>query len=203
MNMKPMGVFLGVLFGITLLGALAAGGYFAIKVGLDLFGTLEPQVATLTAIASVVVLLCATIIAGGSRWSARKEAEVQARADKSNLYERIVLIWGEKLNTGTEAMDQDTEAELQKLERLLTLRGGSKVIKTYVELQVQENNAGLHSPEMPSQVAKLLLEMRQDIGQDALNLNQSDLMNLLNVKASRNTRTSPFHVGRPQVSLTP
>src|SRR5678810_822558 len=117
--MKPLGVFFGVLFGIALLGALAVAGYFALKFGLDLFGTLEPQAATITAIASVVALLCATIIAGGFKWTGRKEAEVQVRADKSDLYETISVIWVEKLNKRMQAMDQGSENELKKIERLL------------------------------------------------------------------------------------
>ena len=200
--MKPLGIFFGVILGIVLLGALAVGGYFALRFGLDLFGTLEPQVATMTAIASVVVLLCASIIAGGFKWTGRKEAEVQVRVDKSNLYERVLLIWGEKLSHGTKAMDQATEDELIKLERLLTLRGNSKVIKTYIELQVLEKNAALHSPEIPSQVAKVLLEMRKDLGQSVLNLNESDLVNVLNIEVLRDSSPSTSHVGRPQVSLS-
>ncbi len=200
--MKPLGVFFGVMLGIALLGALAGGGYFTIKFGLDLFGTLEPQVATITAIASVVALLCAAIIAGGFKWMGRKEAEVQVRAAKANLYEGIVLIWGEKLSNRTKAMDQATEDELQKLERLLTLRGNSKVIKTYIELQVLEKNAGLQGPEIPTQIANLLLEMRKDLGQAVLNLSESDLVNALNVEGLRGSSPSTSHVERPQVSLT-
>lgn len=200
--MKPLGIFFGVILSIALLGAFAAGGYFALKFGLDLFGTLEPQVATITAIASVVALLCATIIAGGFKWTGRKEAEAQVRAEKANLYEGIVLIWGEKLSNRMKAMDQASEDELQKLERLLTLRGSSKVIKTYIELQVLEKNAGLQSPEIPSQIANLLLEMRKDLGQSVLDLNESDLVNVLNVEVLRDSSPSTSRVERPQVPIT-
>lgn len=199
--MKRGVVFFGVLLGIALLGAFAAGGYVVFRVVLDLFGTLEPQVATITAIASVVALLCATIIAGGFKWTGRKEAEAQVRAEKANLYEGIVLIWGEKLSNRMKAMDQATEHELQKLERLLTLRGSSKVIKTYIELQVLEKNVGLQSAEIPTQIANLLLEMRKDLGQAVLNLSESDLVNVLNVEVLRGSSPSTSHVERPQVSL--
>jgi hypothetical protein len=190
------------MFGLALLGAITAGGYVALKFGLDLFGTMEPQVATMTAIASVVALLCASIIAGGFNWTGRKEAEVQVRADKSNLYERVSLIWGEKLSHRTKAMDQATEDELLKLERLLTLRGTPRVIKAYVALQALEKKAGLQSPEIPSQVAKVLLEMRKDLGQDVLSLNESDLVNVLSVEVLQDRPASIPQVGRPQVSLS-
>jgi len=200
--MKTVSTIFGVMLGIVMLGAIAAGGYVVFKVVLDLFGTLEPQVATMTAIASMVALLCAAIIAGGFKWTGRKEAEVQVRADKSNLYEGIMLIWGEKLNNRTKAMDQATGDELLKLERLLTLRGNSQVIKAYVALQALEKKAGLHSPEIPSQVAKVLLEMRKDLGEDVLNLTESDLVGVLNVEVLQDNSPSTSHVGRPQVSLS-
>lgn len=192
--MKTLGVFFGVMLGIALLVAMAAGGYVVFKVVLDLFGTLEPQVATITAIASVVALLCAAHIAGGFKWTGRKKAEIQVRADKANLYERIVLIWGEKLSHRTTVMDQATGDELHKLERLLTLRGSSKVIKTYVDLQVLEKNAGLQSPEIPSQVVKVLLEMRKDLGQGVQNLNERDFVNVLKIEGPLDNPVSTSHM---------
>lgn len=200
--MKLFGTIFGVVLAVGLFGALAVGGYFALKFVLDLFGTLEPQMATMTAIASVVALLCASIIAGGFKWTGRKEEEVQVKAEKANLYERIVLIWGEKLNNRTKAIEQSMEDELQKLERLLTLRGSSKVIKIYIELQGLEKNAGLQSREIPSQVATLILDMRKDLGQSVLNLHESDLMKVLSVEVLRSSTVSTPHVGKPQVSLS-
>jgi len=201
--MNAFGTIVGIAFGIALLVALAAGGYFAIKFMLDLFGTLEPQIATITAIASVVALLCAAIIAGGFKWMGRKEKEMQVRAEKANLYERMLLIWGEKLKERTKAIEPSVEDELQKLERLLALRGSPKVIKAYGALQTLEQNAGLDGPELPSQVAKVLLEMRKDLGQGRLDLNESDLINVLNIEVhgSSSASTTP-PVGKPQVSLS-
>lgn len=200
--MKSWGVFVGVMLGITLLGAFAAGGYVVFKVSLDLLGTLEPQVATITAIASVVALLCAAIIAGGFKWTGRQEAEVQVRAEKANLYAQFLLIWGEKLSKRTQPIDQAAGDELQRLERLLTLRGNSKVIKTYGELQWLEKNAGLYSPEIPLRFANVLLEMRKDLGQGALDLNESDLVSVLKIEALEDSAPSTSQVGKPQVSLS-
>jgi len=99
-------------------------------------------------------------------------------------------------------MDQDTEDELQKLERLLTLRGSSRVIKAYVALQALGEKADLHSPEIPLQVANVLFEMRKDLGQSVLNLSESDLVNVLSVEVLQDGSTSITQVGRPQVSLS-
>lgn len=196
-----IGAIVGTLLVIALLAALGAGGYFGVKGVVDLFGALEPQVATITAIVSVVALLCAAIIAGGFKWMGRKEKEMQVRAEKADLYERLVLLWGAKLSP--QGMDDAGEAELRKLVRLLTLRGNPKVIKAYGALQALERTAGLHSPEMPAQFAKVLLEMRKDLGQGGLDLNESDLVHAMNAEVLRhNSASTTPPVGKPQVSLS-
>ena len=99
-------------------------------------------------------------------------------------------------------MDQATEDELIKLERLLTLRENSKVIKSYGALQTLEKKTGLHNSEIPSQLANVLLEMRKDLGQSVLNLNESDLVNGFNIEVLQAHPTSMPQVGKPQVSLS-
>ena len=74
--MKILSSFLGLVFGLALLAALLAGGYFLFRYVADGFATLEPTVATLTAIASVVALLCATIVANGLK--ARSKRRVRS-----------------------------------------------------------------------------------------------------------------------------
>lgn len=91
--MNAITTFFGIVFGLTLLAVLAAWGYLAFNEGLDLFGTLEPQVATITTIASMVAVLCATIVASAFKRMGRKKQEVAVRAERANLYENIILIW--------------------------------------------------------------------------------------------------------------
>ncbi|HMZ57048.1 MAG TPA: hypothetical protein PLT48_19525, partial [Nitrospira sp.] len=69
--MSAITTIFGVVFGLALLAVLAAWGYLAFNWGLDVFGTLEPQVATITAIASMVAVFCAAILASGFKWMGR------------------------------------------------------------------------------------------------------------------------------------
>lgn len=59
--MSAITTIFGVVFRLALLVVWAAWGYLACNWGLDVFGTLEPQVATITTIASMVTVFCATI----------------------------------------------------------------------------------------------------------------------------------------------
>lgn len=177
--MNAITTFFGIVFGLTLLAVLAAWGYLAFNEGLDLFGTLEPQVATITTIASMVVVLCATIVASAFKWMGRKKSEVVVRTERANLYENIILIWGEKVALGTTTLESSTEEELRKLERLLTLRGSANVLKAYLALQRQANTVGHHSSELTSSLAQLILDMRRDLGASVVNVNEPDLTAVL------------------------
>jgi hypothetical protein len=199
--MNAIGSIFGIVCGLALLVALAAGGYMAFHWGLDLFGTLEPQVATITAIASMVAVLCAAIIAGGFKWMGRKEKEVAVRAEKANLYERMMLIWGEKLKQGTKALEPSLEEELHAQERLLTLRGSANVLKAYLALQRQANTVGLRSPELASFMAKLILDMRRDLCVSVLNVNERDLVAVLQGGEVEEQSSSFVQAGRPPVAL--
>ena len=177
--MKTLGKLFGVSFVVVLLGALAVGGYFGVKFVVDLFGVLEPQAAVITIIASVIALLCVTIITWGFVRIGQKETKVHMHLEKAQLYERVLLLWGVKLNSKSTAVDQPVEDELQQLAQLLTLHGGPKVIKAYVELHTLGSAVGLHSPDVPSQFAKVLMEMRKDLGLSTLNLQAEDFLPLL------------------------
>ncbi|MCC6966079.1 MAG: hypothetical protein IT391_07320 [Nitrospira sp.] len=80
----------GIVFGLALLAVLTAWGYLAFNQGLDRFGTLEPQVATITTIASMVAVFCATIVASGFKWMGRKKEEVAVRAERPTAMEWLV-----------------------------------------------------------------------------------------------------------------
>ncbi len=199
--MNAITTFFGIVFGLTLLAVLAAWGYLAFNEGLDLFGTLEPQVATITTIASMVAVLCATIVASAFKRMGRKKQEVAVRAERANLYENIILIWGEKVALGATTLESSTEEELRKLERLLMLRGSATVLKAYLALQRQANRVGLHNPELTSFIAQLILDMRRDLGSSVVNVNEPDLTAVLQGGKIEESPTSFVQAEQHPVSL--
>jgi hypothetical protein len=169
---------------------------------LDLFNTLEPQVATITPVFSIVALLCASTIAGGLKWRGRKEKEMQIRVEKADLCERLVLLYGAKLSSQAETVDDAAEAELRKLTRLLTLRGSPKVIKAFAALQAAEQEVGVQRQGVRSQMPKLLLEMRRDLGRVGLGPSERELLDVLQAEAPRSSAPAPSPMAPPHVSLS-
>ena len=75
--------FLEILFGLVLLLTLLAGAYFLFKYVAKVFATLDPQVETLPAIATVVAVLCAVVVAEGLK--ARRQTDLIASREGQGL----------------------------------------------------------------------------------------------------------------------
>jgi len=179
MSVKTLSILFSVVFSVALGGVIVIGGYWGVKFVVDLFRVLEPQAAVLTTIASVTALLCAAMISRGFAMIGQKEVNVHTRVEKAHLYERVLLIWSTKLKSRSASIDPAAENELQQLVQLLTLRGSPKVIQAYVELHTLEKTDGLFSPDLPSRLVTLQLEMRKDLGLSSQNLKAEDLLQLL------------------------
>ncbi len=200
--MKAVGVIIAGILILLLGSALAIGGYWGLGLVVDMFNRLEPQLAIITAIISVVALLCASIVAGGLKWTGRREAECRMRAEKADLYEKILLLWGEILSNRMKVLEPSVLDDLQKLERVLTLRGSAKVLKHYGEFQVCVKTNGLHASELPPLIAKLTLEMQKDLGESTLNVDEHDLLTVLNVVRPQDRSSSSVQTPLSPVSMT-
>jgi hypothetical protein len=177
--MKALSMLFSVILGIALLGILTAGCYFGVKFVGALFEVLDPQTAVMTIIASVTAFLCAVLIYRGFTQIGQKEVKAQMRLEKANLYERVLLLWGVKLNSKTASVDPAVEEELQQLAQLLTLRGSPKVLKAYLELLTLERTGGLHSPDIAPRFVAVQMAMRKDLGLSTQNLQAEDFLPLL------------------------
>ncbi len=168
--MKRFGTFLGTIIGLALLAALLVGGYLLFRYVVGVFDTLDPQVETIVAIASIVALLCAVIISGGSKSCCSNDG---ASAQRSDVYERLALFCANRLKAGAEALADDRD--LATIEQLFALHGNTKVISVYLELRRTmregEKEVGL--------LNKLILAMRADLGRRELNLKEKDILDLL------------------------
>lgn len=203
---NALGVIVGVVLGVALLGAMGAGSYLGFQWVMDhwapeYFGILEPQVATFLAIVSVVVVLCATILSGGLKSLRRRDAEMQLRAEKADVYEKLLLCWGEVLSTRTTTVEPSLLNDLRKLERVLTLRGSARVIKLYSDIQACANGSRPQSADLPSQLVKLTLEMRRDLGQSTISIGEQELLTVLNLVPPKERTPAPAQTPLSPVSL--
>jgi flagellar motor component MotA len=180
MLMKAFNNFLSVVLGIALLVALIAGGYFLIRYIAGVFGKLEPQLATVTAIVSVVTLLFATIIASGLK---SRDFRELIRVEKAQLYQQLLFVsyrWDP-----SEREDSDAEVEHLKLKQHLALWGSPTVITTYAELERRMSQEESHSDGLKPLLKQLVMEMRKDLGQTTSNIEKDDLLYLLIEKSNQ------------------
>ena len=162
--MKALGAFLGLVFGLALLAGLLAVGYFLFRYVADVFATLEPTVATLTAIASVVALLCAIIVAGGLKTRGQKDQSVGTRVEKTRLYEQLLSVCGKQFQGQKSTEESAADSALINLRQLLILHGSPKVITAYLDLQRQARQEGQQADPVPALLNKLVAAMRNQFG---------------------------------------
>lgn len=171
-----------VIIGFILLGALGIGGYFVLEYLVMIFAKIDSQVAMVTAIASVVALLVARIIASSIHKASKQNKAQQVQAEKVATYQQFIDVWADFLRQGL-SLDLQSPSrrseDLHALERLLILCSAPGVVKAYGALQALATKLDLQSPEVVSQFAKVLMEMRKDLGLSSQNLKAEDLLQLL------------------------
>lgn len=174
--MNRFSTFLGIIFGLALLAVFLTGGYFLFEYVASLFGTLEPQYKTIAAIASIVVVLwCAVIIAGGLRVRCTSEGSTV----KAGVYERLAVFLADQLRRDRASEEwRADEGEIKKLEQLLALYGGPKVITAYMQIRRTIREERKEGSETMALLNKLVLTMRAYLGRRELNLKEKDVLDL-------------------------
>jgi len=168
-------VFIGAIFGFVLLALILYGFYFLFEYVSNQFGTLEPQLKTMTIIATIVAFFCAAIIASGLKASSPNNVSTE----KENLYQRFLVLLCERINQSTGGNGQLVASEFIGLEQQLALHGSSRVIAAYLNLRRLTKQEGKFGDDAIELLQKLLVEMRTDIGRKEQKLNKSDVLDLL------------------------
>jgi hypothetical protein len=187
--MSFFGKTFGLLLGLALIAALGAAAYLALEFIVSLFAGLDTQVARVTAIASVVVLLASMIITAGIREAGRRSTAAQHREQKAATYQFFVDCWEDPTSA---------REKLQALDRLLALYGGAAVIKAHVALRTIAREKGSWHPDAASQFGKALFEIRKDLGEDGQGITAGELQEL--VLPVSDSVGSAARLGDPQPS---
>jgi hypothetical protein len=207
--MKFLGQALSVLFGLACLGVLGVGGYYALKLLIELFGSLQSQVAAVTAIASGVALLGAVIIANGIRQVSMQNETHQPQVERVTTYQHFIDLWQKLLRHGREAEGQGPctlSEELLALDRRLILYGSPEVVKAHTILRALERERGAHNPQVRLQAGKVVLEIRKDLGTETHGCTAEQLQQLLLVDSNRmraSVKVNSYQDLQPRVSLAP
>jgi hypothetical protein len=207
-SMKFLGQALSVLFGLACLGVLGVGGYHALKLLIELFGSLQSQVAAVTAIASGVALLVAVIIANGIRQVSMSNKIHQLQAERVATYQHFTDLWQELLRHGREEGQGPCtlSEELLALDRRLILYASPEVVKAHTVLRALERDRKAHDPQVRLQAGKVVLEMRKDLGTGAQGCTAEELQQLLladSGKVRASVEVNLYRDLQPRVSLAP
>ena len=153
----------GLLLILALLGALGAGGYWGFQYIAALFGSMNPQVAAVTAVGSVVILLAALIVASATRSASKQDKANFFLSEKSGAYELFIDFWANLLQKG--AIDKSPAylpEALQDLSRQLAIYGSAALIEIHTQLQTLKREGKVN--DMQNQLAKGLLQIRKELG---------------------------------------
>lgn len=205
--MKAISKILYMILTVILLVGVGSAGYFALRFISSLFGRMDPEVAAVTAIASLMMLLASLIIAGSIRRASRGSKQNQLRADKAATYKVVINVWQEQLlGPGLENPVTNTASEeLQALDRLLILYGSPEVIKAHAGLRALERERGAQDPNVSLQFTRTVMEMRQDLGSETLGFSVGELQQLLfpNSDDAIVSTKNACQGFQPRVSLVP
>ena len=201
--MKYITTTLSVCLALALFLALGIGGYYVLKTSLDAFVRLDFQSAAII-VAAIVTFLMAMLIARGLRGARRRKTAQLFHAEKAATYQLFTEVWPIRMQSTVR--DQATASdELSMLDRLLSLYGSPNVVKAYAVFRKSEQAEGAQNPSTASLLAKVLIEMRRDLGLGVGGLTIEDVRQLALSDFSQPVVASATVERRdqqPRVSLT-
>ena len=168
--MNLFGKTLGLMLGLALMAALGWAAYLALAYLVSFFALLEPQVATVTAIGSLVALTAAAVVASAIRRGAARTGAARIHEQKAATYHFLVECWQE---TAT------APHKLQALDRLLALYGSAAVLRAHALLRALAREKGARHADAAAQIGKVLLEVRKDLGVQAGDISAPELHRLV------------------------
>ena len=176
MDLKIFSIVFGLVIALALLGVILGGSYWLFDYAVGVFGMLEPKLATLIAIASIVAIVCASIIAGGLKSGFTQGTSSSTGIDRAALYKQLLSLMIERLKVEAGAVDY----EIIDLEHRLALHGSPKVISAYMEFRrYLDTKKEQQGTEADALLTKLVKEMRSDLNRPSLIFYENDLLGLL------------------------
>ena len=148
---------------------------------------------TITAITSIVALLVSLIIAGSIRRTSQQNKANLLHAENVATYQLFADMWASLLQYGRgpeEGNSSKLSTELQALDCFLTLYGSPGVIKAHAVLRALARASGAQNPQVRSQFAKALLEIRKDLGSKMQSLTAEELEQFIFAEAGKVSASS-------------
>jgi hypothetical protein len=176
--MKPTISLLSVFLVIAFLGACIAGAYVALRLVIHIFIGLDAQVVSVLYAAVAVVLSSTVLVSLTLRAGAKHRRMEQAHVEKAKAYQNMIAAWSSTLSPNTTGARHALRREdsLYAAEQQLLLWGSPNVVRDYIAYQ---QHGDPHDPIAQSCIEKVLLDMRQDLGQSNFGLQRANVIHLL------------------------
>jgi hypothetical protein len=169
--MKRVTQSFNTLLGLALLAAIGYGLYWTFGSVAAVFSRLDAQLASVTAIASVVVLFSASMIARSVRTAAQPNSPPLPHEDKTFSYQLFVDYWSNLLRLQPAVdtpLPEEYADKLCLLDRLLALHGANEVIEAHTALRTLERVHGAGHAEVRAGFRAGVAAVRKDLGSDVL-----------------------------------
>ena len=179
--MKFLNSIFSVLLGFALIGSLMAGAYFVLRFVINVFGDLDAYVASVIYAAIIAMLFSAVMISLIVRLGQKRTSTERMQMEKATVYQRFLAAWYNVLNQADTASAQSKLRmvnDLQAAEQQCLLWGSSNVIRHYTTYQAHGTSHDLRDPAIQPLIAKVLQEMRKDLGHSNVGIQTGDLFNL-------------------------
>jgi hypothetical protein len=200
--------------GFAILLALGGGAFYLCRFLAGVFASLDFQVGIVTSVAALVVLLSAVVIASAIKRVKRAESIPPLSGERAALYDRIFRAWSVLLAEDRHLTDEalrSLKAEMSALESGLGLIASPEVIKAYLALRGAKGGSPTQNGELRTQLGRLLVAMRRDLGASAPDLDENELLTVFLSEANPSAHAVDQPAGsslargpedlRPRVSL--
>lgn len=128
---------------------------------------LEPANRAMVVIFAAVAVICAFILSNAISSHGDKILKGKQFSHRVSLYERCLESWQEIVDDLEQEPDVRVKLDVGELEARLLLMASAKVIKSFRELQEAVATDGVFADSAMAARERLLLAMREDIGQPA------------------------------------
>lgn len=180
-DMQTFPAIVAMVLVLGLLAALGVGAFWVIAWLVGLFGTLDPQVAALTGILSVMALLTAMIVVSCAKWAGRHAIAGQLHAERTTTYSMFLELWQGLTLDGSVPPEEDDDAAdaLRTLDLSLSLYGSATVLKAHRTLWGILAADRLDEPQARETLLSALEVIRKELGASMIDLTRDDLREVL------------------------
>jgi hypothetical protein len=168
--MNLFGKTFGLMLGLALIAVLGWVAWLGLEFAGSVFAALDAQVARVTAIGTTAVLAAAAIVAAAVRKGGEKGRGAPVQEQKVGVYRFFAECWQDPATA---------PLKFQALDRLLALHGAAAVIRAHTALRNMARQHGARHPDTLSQLGRVLLEMRKDLGTSAQGITALELQQLV------------------------